>query len=55
MGSFTEVPVPFGDTLGCMLTAGKCMGLLLCFFFFFFIFFCTIVLLFNLTFICRPL
>lgn len=39
MGSFTEVPVPFGDTLGCMLTAGRCMGLLLCVFFFLFLYF----------------
>lgn len=39
MGSFTEVPVPFGDTLGCMLTAGRCMGLLLCVFFSFSLFF----------------
>lgn len=39
MGSFTEVPAPFGDTLGCVPTAGRCVGWLLVFSFLFSLFF----------------
>lgn len=40
MGSFLEVPAPFGDTLGCMPTARRYVGLLWFFLFaFVFVFF----------------